>query len=96
MDDGSDDSQGYVNTKIYKTHENLPCPCGYRSDPRRACSCTPPQVEKYLSEIPGPLLERIDLHVEVPEVPFTKLAEIPPGPTSADLRAQVIDRSVWA
>ena len=62
-----------------------PCPCGYRSDPRRACSCTPPQVEKYLSKISGPLLDRIDLHVEVPAVPFTQLSEMPPGPTSADL-----------
>ena len=68
-----------------------PCPCGYRSDPRRACSCTPPQVEKYLSKISGPLLDRIDLHVEVPSVPFTQLAEMPPGPTSADLRAQVLE-----
>src|SRR5207248_8254905 len=48
-----------------------PCPCGYRSDPRRACTCTPPQVEKYLSRISGPLLDRIDLHVEVPAVPFS-------------------------
>jgi predicted ATPase with chaperone activity len=68
-----------------------PCPCVYRSDPRRACSCTPPQVEKYLSKISGPLLDRIDLHVEVPAVPFTQLAEMPPGPTSADLRAQVLE-----
>jgi magnesium chelatase family protein len=68
-----------------------PCPCGDRSDPRRACSCTPPQVEKYLSKISGPLLDRIDLHVEVPTVPFTQLAEMPPGPSSADLRAQVLE-----
>ena len=61
-----------------------PCPCGYRSDPRRACNCTPPQVERYLSKISGPLLDRIDLHVEVPAVPFTQLAEAPPGPTSAE------------
>ncbi|MFO0952309.1 MAG: YifB family Mg chelatase-like AAA ATPase [Isosphaeraceae bacterium] len=67
-----------------------PCPCGYRSDPRRACSCTPPQVERYLSKISGPLLDRIDLHVEVPAVPFTQLSEAPPGPTSADLLAQVL------
>ena len=60
-----------------------PCPCGYRSDPRRACTCSPPQVEKYLSRISGPLLDRIDLHVEVPAVPFAQLAEAPPGPTSA-------------
>ena len=67
-----------------------PCPCGYRSDPRRACSCTHPQVEKYLSRISGPLLDRIDLHVEVPGVPFAQLTEAPPGPTSADLLAQVL------
>ncbi len=67
-----------------------PCPCGYRSDPRRACACSPPQVEKYLSKISGPLLDRIDLHVEVPAVPFTQLAESPPGPTSADLRRDVL------
>ena len=58
----------------------IPIPCGYRSDPRRACSCTPPQVEKCLSKISGPLLDRIDLHVEVPAVPFTQLAEMPPAP----------------
>jgi magnesium chelatase family protein len=68
-----------------------PCPCGDRSDSRRACSCTPPRVQKYLSRISGPLLNRIDLHVEVPAVPFTQLAEMPPGPTSADLRAQVLE-----
>ena len=67
-----------------------PCPCGYRSDPRRACTCSPPQVEKYLSRISGPLLDRIDLHVEVPAVPFTQLAEAPPGPTSADFLAEVL------
>jgi len=61
-----------------------PCPCGYRGDPRRACSCSPPQTERYLGRISGPLLDRIDLHVEVPAVPFTQLAEAPPGPTSAE------------
>jgi magnesium chelatase family protein len=68
-----------------------PCPCGYRSDPRRACSCSPTQVERYLSKISGPLLDRIDLHVEVPSVPFTQLTEAPPGPTSASLLAQVLE-----
>jgi magnesium chelatase family protein len=67
-----------------------PCPCGYRSDPRRACNCTPPQVEKYLSKISGPLLDRIDLHVEVPAVPFAQLSEAPPGPTSLDLLTDVM------
>jgi magnesium chelatase family protein len=67
-----------------------PCPCGYRSDPRKACSCSPPQVERYLSKISGPLLDRIDLHVEVPSVPFTQLAEAPPGPTSAEVLEDVV------
>jgi magnesium chelatase family protein len=67
-----------------------PCPCGYRGDPRRACTCSPPQVEKYLSKISGPLLDRIDLHVEVPAVPFTQLAEAPPGPSSESFRDQVL------
>ncbi|MGA2702916.1 MAG: ATP-binding protein [Isosphaeraceae bacterium] len=64
-----------------------PCPCGYRSDPRRACSCTPPQVEKYLSKISGPLLDRIDLYVEGPRRPLHPARrDVPPAlppPTSA-------------
>ncbi|MFO0960300.1 MAG: YifB family Mg chelatase-like AAA ATPase [Isosphaeraceae bacterium] len=67
-----------------------PCPCGYRSDPRRACSCTPQQVERYLSKISGPLLDRIDLHVEVPAVPFAQLSEAPTGASSEDFRGQVL------
>lgn len=67
-----------------------PCPCGYRSDPRKSCSCSPPQIEKYLSRISGPLLDRIDLHVEVPAVPFVQLAEAPPGPTSAEILKEVV------
>jgi len=67
-----------------------PCPCGYRSDPRRSCSCSQPQVEKYLSKISGPLLDRIDLHVEVPAVAFAQLSEAPPGPSSQELRAMVM------
>ena len=67
-----------------------PCPCGYRSDPRRSCNCSAPQVEKYLSKISGPLLDRIDLHVEVPAVAFSQLSEAPPGPSSEELRALVM------
>ncbi|TWT98835.1 YifB family Mg chelatase-like AAA ATPase [Neorhodopirellula pilleata] len=51
-----------------------PCPCGYRSDPRRSCHCTPPQIERYMSKISGPLLDRIDIHIEVPAVPFDELS----------------------
>ena len=68
-----------------------PCPCGYRSDPRRACNCTPPQVEKYMSRISGPLMDRIDIHIEVPSVPFEELSATASGGTTSDqMRADVM------
>ena len=66
-----------------------PCPCGYRTDPRRSCNCTPPQIERYMSRISGPLLDRIDIHIEVPAVPFNELTNGPPGTSSAQIREQV-------
>ena len=66
-----------------------PCPCGYRSDPRRDCHCTPPQVEKYMGKISGPLLDRIDIHVEVPAAEFKELASTKPGTSSAEIRESV-------
>ncbi|HZZ72249.1 MAG TPA: YifB family Mg chelatase-like AAA ATPase [Pirellulales bacterium] len=66
-----------------------PCPCGYRNDPRRECHCTVPQVERYMSKISGPLLDRIDIHIEVPAVPFKELSSAAPGTTSAQMRTAV-------
>jgi magnesium chelatase family protein len=66
-----------------------PCPCGYRGDPRRSCHCTPPQVERYMSKISGPLVDRIDIHIEVPSVPFKELSGGLPGTSSAEMRVQV-------
>jgi len=66
-----------------------PCPCGYRGDPRRDCHCTPPQIERYMSKISGPLLDRIDIHIEVPAVPFRELSGGTPGTSSAEMREQV-------
>ena len=60
-----------------------PCPCGYRGDSRRSCHCTPPQIERYMSKIHGPLLDRIDIHIEVPSVAFRELSGGTPG-TSSD------------
>ncbi|HEY4312389.1 MAG TPA: YifB family Mg chelatase-like AAA ATPase [Pirellulales bacterium] len=71
-----------------------PCPCGYRNDPRRECHCTVPQIERYMAKISGPLLDRIDLHLEVPAVPFRELSAAAPGTTSAVMRAQVIDARI--
>ena len=53
-----------------------PCPCGYYGDPTHHCVCTPGQISRYLSKISGPLLDRIDLHVEVPVVPFKQLSQM--------------------
>jgi magnesium chelatase family protein len=66
-----------------------PCPCGYRTDPKRSCNCTPTQVERYMARISGPLLDRIDIHIEVPAVPFDELAHGLPGTSSATMREQV-------
>jgi magnesium chelatase family protein len=67
-----------------------PCPCGYYTDPKRPCKCSPLQVERYLSRLSGPLLDRIDLHVEVPPVPFKQLRSERPGLTTAQMREQVV------
>lgn len=66
-----------------------PCPCGYRTDPRRSCNCTAPQIERYVGRISGPLLDRIDIHIEVPAVSFNELSAGPPGRSSAEMRAEV-------
>jgi len=68
-----------------------PCPCGYRGDPKRQCNCNPLQIERYLSRISGPLLDRIDIHVEVPPVPFRELSDTSAGTSSAYMREQVVD-----
>jgi magnesium chelatase family protein len=67
-----------------------PCPCGYRGDPKRQCNCNPLQIERYLSRISGPLLDRIDIHVEVPPVPFRELSDTGAGTTSPQMREQVV------
>src|SRR5262249_26445984 len=50
-----------------------PCPCGYFGDATRDCQCTPPQIQRYVSKISGPLLDRIDIHIEVPAVKYREL-----------------------
>ena len=67
-----------------------PCPCGYRNDPRRSCHCTVPQVERYMAKISGPLLDRIDIHIEVPGVEFKELSSKKPGTPSSVMREQVV------
>ena len=67
-----------------------PCPCGFYNHPEKGCTCGPGLVKKYLSKISGPLLDRIDMHVEVVPVPFSQLSEIGESERSAVLRARVI------
>jgi magnesium chelatase family protein len=66
-----------------------PCPCGYLGDPRHTCKCSPMQIERYMARISGPLLDRIDLHIEVPGVPFQDLSASADGTCSATMREQV-------
>jgi magnesium chelatase family protein len=66
-----------------------PCPCGYLGDARHPCKCTPMQIERYMGRVSGPLLDRIDLHLEVPAVPFQELSANADGTSSAAMREQV-------
>lgn len=67
-----------------------PCPCGYLGDAKHQCKCNPMQVEKYLGRISGPLLDRIDLHIEVPAVPYEELSKTTDGTNSDTMREQVL------
>jgi magnesium chelatase family protein len=67
-----------------------PCPCGYYTDPRHECTCSIQQIQKYMSKISGPLMDRIDIHVEVPALSYEELAQKNPGVDSAAMRLQVV------
>jgi len=66
-----------------------PCPCGFYSDPQKECTCTLPQIQRYRARISGPLLDRIDIQVEVPAVKYKELADRADGESSATIRARV-------
>ncbi len=68
-----------------------PCPCGYYNHPEKQCVCSPSMVHRYLSRISGPLLDRIDMHIEIVPVPFEKLAEIKETESSETIRKRVIN-----
>ncbi|PKL84799.1 MAG: magnesium chelatase [Ignavibacteriae bacterium HGW-Ignavibacteriae-1] len=67
-----------------------PCPCGNFGDPTKECTCTPQKIKNYLGKISGPLLDRIDIHVEVPGVNYKELSSERVGESSANVRARVI------
>jgi magnesium chelatase family protein len=67
-----------------------PCPCGFFNDPTRECKCTTMQIQRYVSKISGPLLDRIDIHVDVPAVKFKELASDSPAESSESIRERVV------
>ena len=67
-----------------------PCPCGYFNDKSRECLCTPPMMQRYISKISGPLLDRIDIHIEVPAVQYRELRAPAASEGSVDIRARVL------
>ncbi|MDY4038416.1 MAG: YifB family Mg chelatase-like AAA ATPase [Prevotella sp.] len=67
-----------------------PCPCGYYGDPTHRCVCTPGQIQRYMSKISGPLMDRIDIQVEITPVPFRDISKAQPGEPSAAIRNRVI------
>lgn len=67
-----------------------PCPCGHFGNPQQQCSCTPQQIQRYMAKISGPLLDRIDIHCEVPAVKYQELADSRSGESSASVRERVV------
>jgi len=68
-----------------------PCPCGYFGDPTRECHCTPPMIQRYVSKISGPLLDRIDIHIEVPAVKYKELRAPSAAEESIAVRRRVLE-----
>ena len=66
-----------------------PCPCGFFTDPKKECRCTPTQIQKYLSKISGPLLDRIDIHLEVPRLNYEQLTKKAAAETSSQIKERV-------
>ena len=67
-----------------------PCPCGYYNDPTHKCVCTPGQIQRYLNKISGPLLDRIDIQIEITPVPFKEISKATQGESSTEIRQRVI------
>ena len=67
-----------------------PCPCGFFNDPSRDCTCTPPMIQRYVSKISGPLLDRIDIHIDMPAVKYSELRQSSGGESSTEVRERVV------
>jgi magnesium chelatase family protein len=94
MEDGSVSISRAASSLCYPARFMLaaamnPCPCGYYGDQTRSCRCSPTLVERYLARVSGPLLDRIDIHLEMPAVPYRDLTHGQPGEASAAIRERV-------
>ncbi len=94
MEEGSVTIARVANTLTYPAKFMLvaamnPCPCGYFTDPKRQCHCTPVQIQHYLSKVSGPLLDRIDIHLEVPRLKLEHLTDKRRGESSEEIRKRV-------
>lgn len=67
-----------------------PCPCGFFNDSSRQCTCTPPMIQRYISKISGPLLDRIDIHIDMPAVKYRELRDDSGGESSEEIRQRVV------
>jgi magnesium chelatase family protein len=66
-----------------------PCPCGYFTDPRKACRCNTTKIQNYMSKISGPLLDRIDIHIELPSIKYKELTDTQDAEPSAAIKSRV-------
>jgi len=66
-----------------------PCPCGYHGSIEKECTCSPSMIQKYINKISGPMLDRIDIHIEVPQVKYEKLEHIAQAETSEQIKKRV-------
>ncbi len=95
MEDGEVTIARAANTLCFPARFMLvaamnPCPCGHHGDHLHECSCSPMQINRYRSKLSGPLLDRIDMHIEVPAVAFTELQDTEGGDDSASMRGRVL------
>ncbi len=67
-----------------------PCPCGFYGDSRKECRCTPRQIQNYIGKISGPLLDRIDIHIDVPAIAYKELSSKSEGTSSGQMKQSVI------
>ncbi|MFB9899059.1 ATP-binding protein [Cerasicoccus arenae] len=79
------------NTLIRQINSGNPCPCGYLGDNRHECRCNPTTIQRYRSRISGPLLDRIDLHIEAPALTFDELRSAQKGESSETIRGRVME-----